>query len=118
MKAEQFIHKYYDDFQAADWQAFGSHLSEDFTYYTDQCIVQSKEELLQFLAANAWPVKQFEISDFSTLSGSNENLCVVTYKIAFHSSDDTTIVLARESTVLRGKGDAWEVCHCHSSNKI
>jgi hypothetical protein len=82
MTAEQFISKYYDDFQAADWQAFGSHLSEDFTYYTDQCIVQSKEELLQFLASNPWPVKHFEISDFSTLSGSNENLCVVTYKIA------------------------------------
>src|SRR5438874_1827637 len=76
--------KYYDAFQNKDWNIFESALDDNFTYYTDDCIVMQKPDFVAFLKRNGWQGTGYQISDQRIFSGSD--LSVAQYKIAFEGS--------------------------------
>lgn len=117
---EPILEKYYDAFNYKDWITFGNFLDDNFRYFTDNCIVQTKDEFLDFLKRDKWQGKNYILSNLNAPADVNSDFVAATYKIEFNGSFDNQqiTVSAIETMILTKRNDEWKILHCHTSNKI
>jgi|ERR1043165_1440030 uncharacterized protein YpbB len=116
---ELALQDYFNAFMGKDWKRFGAMLDDTFTYYTDNCVIQTKEEFLLVLSKDTWQVAECSVSDLKVIVSAMEELAVAHYKAEFKGSKGTfTLTLnATETTVFQRSGDGWAILHSHTSNK-
>ncbi len=116
---ENALQNYFNAFMDKDWNSFGNMLDTSFHYYTDNCVIQSKEQFLEFLSKDTWQVAECAVSNLQVIVSAMEELVVAHYKVEFKGAKGTfTMSLtATETTVFQRSGDGWKVLHSHTSNK-
>ncbi|MCI0449696.1 MAG: nuclear transport factor 2 family protein [Chlorobi bacterium] len=114
------LKKYFEAFNNRNWGKFGSHLNEDFTYFTDNCIIQNKEKFVDYLSKNPWSGRGYKISDLTVSDSTDESLAVARYKAEFtgFESGKKIIVYAIETTIFAKRNNDWKIVHSHTSNKM
>lgn len=115
---EAVLTAYYDSFQQQNWDKFAAFLDDDFTHYTDTCIIQPKREFVEFLRRNDWRVQEYGISAIHHSMSQDKSLAVVWYTITFTGVSHNTALTVRatETTVFGNNNGEWRILHCHSSN--
>lgn len=117
-QVERVLTAYYDSFQQQNWVEFAAFLDDDFIYYTDNCIIQPKQEFVEFLRRTDWRVQKYDIPTIHHSMSQDKSLAVVWYTILFTgiSRNITLTVKATETTVFSNNNGEWKILHCHSSN--
>lgn len=110
---------YYDAFQNAKWEELENYLTDDFTYYTDTCVIQDKKSFVSFLAGTDWKVNTYKISDLTLINSSDNDLVVALYKVAFQgiSGGVDQTLYATETTIFKKQKGSYKIIHSHTSNK-
>ena len=114
------IESFYKAFHEKDWEQFGTYLTDDFQYFTDNCIIQSKADFINFLRNDVWIGISYSIQDLKIRTDQNSSIGFASYKTSFtgkHKDQEMTVE-AIESLMLIMEGDDWQIAHMHTSNKM
>ena len=109
---------FYNAFNAKDWTAVGEHLSEEFSYFTDNGTVQAKADFLAFMKSNDWQGESFGLDGLKITA--SESLAVATYQTTFEGVSNGTKMKfsAIETMVFKPEQHTWKIHHFHTSNKM
>ena len=117
---EAVLKKYYDAFLSKSWNVFESLLDDKFTYFTDKCTIQNREEFLKFMMSDKWKGSGYSLSDLKFIISGNDDLAIAKYKVEFKGFVKDTVfdVFAIETTIFSLKNGTWKIIHSHTSNKV
>ncbi|MDT0606017.1 nuclear transport factor 2 family protein [Croceitalea rosinachiae] len=109
---------FYDAFNSKEWKAVEELLSDDFSYFTDNCIIQKKTDFLSFMKKNDWLVEKFRLDQLNITE--SKDLAIATYQTEFKgiSNGLEMKINAIETMVLKLKENEWKIYHFHTTNKI
>ena len=118
---KEYIQTFYELFHNKKWESFAQQLHENFTYFTDGCIVQNKSQFVKFLANdNTWIGKSYSVENIKVHFNENEKIAFCTYQTEFVGADNgqQLIVKAIETAILSKENNEWKILHFHTSNKM
>jgi ketosteroid isomerase-like protein len=114
------LEEYYKAFHEKDWKKFSDILTEDFKYFTDGCVVQPKNDFVEFLKKDPWQGIDYKISALEIQTASSIDLAFAVYKISFRGTVEGSErkLDATETTLFVKDKHEWRIFHCHTSNKM
>lgn len=117
---EAALKSYLRVFDQKDWQTLAKLLSDDFVYFTDNCIIQDKKAFLDFMSKDDWKSKGYEIGDINVSASENGDLALAAYKTKFwgETGGQEMALQATETTIFKKEGSDWKIIHSHTSNKF
>ncbi|MBD81457.1 MAG: hypothetical protein CL840_21240 [Crocinitomicaceae bacterium] len=109
---------FYNAFNSKRWKVVEELLSNDFSYFTDNCITQKKTDFLSFMKKNDWQGENFRLDGLNITE--SKDLAIATYQTEFKgiSNGLEMKISAIETMVLKLEEDKWKIYHFHTTNKI
>ncbi len=116
---EKRLTNYYDAFNAKKWNDVEEFLSDDFSYFTDNCTVHNKSSFMSFMRSDDWQGIDFRLEELEIKMSASNDLAFATYSTQFEGTSGETKMKfqAIETIVFKLEEGEWKILHFHTSNK-
>ena len=111
---------FYDAFNNKKWKVVEEYLSEDFSYFTDNCRVQKKSDFISFMQSDDWQGESFQLEELKIGRSESDDLAFATCRTKFEGIASGTKMKfqAIETVVFKAEAGEWKILHFHVSNKV
>ena len=111
---------FYDAFNNKKWEIVEEYLSNDFSYFTDNCKIQNKHGFISFMQADDWKGESFELGELKIRQSKSRDLAFATYGVRFEGTTGGTKmkIQAIETVVFQLEEYEWKILHFHVTNRV
>ena len=111
---------FYDAFNNKKSKVIEDCLSDDFSYFTDNCHVQNKSDFISFIQSNDWQGESFQLEELKIRRSESDDYAFATYRTKFEGISGGTKIRfqAIETVIFRVEQGEWKILHLHATNKI
>lgn len=111
---------FYDAFNNKKWKIVEECLSDNFSYFTDNCQVKNKLDFILFMQSDDWQSENFQLEELKISMSKSDDFALATYSTKFEGTSGGTKMRfqAIETAVFKVEQDKCKILHLHTTNKV